>query len=156
MWTKRRKIMPQVKIDSTKGLVQQTGSGIIASSGLSLTPQTIAVPAAAAAGATNTISTDVTLVILTPANGVNDRVYLPAPAGVPAGKVYFVTAVAACELSSKGDGTNVTTVNGTGVTDAAGAFAEELALAAETVSMCIRESATAWRVVTMADGGTPA
>ena len=146
--------MPQVKIDSTKGLIQKSGSGIIASSGLSLTPVALEAPAAAVAGATNTISSDATVVILTRANDADDRVYLPAPADVPAGKVYFLVATVALELGSKGDGTNVTTINGTNVTNGAGAFAAELALGAETVSMCIRESATAWRVVTMADGGT--
>lgn len=146
--------MPQVKIDSTKGLIQKSGSGIIATSGLSLTPASLTVPAAAAAGATNTIASDVTTVILTPTNDANDRAYLPAPADVPAGKVYFLIATAALELGSKGDGTNVTTINGTNVTLANGGFAAELALGGETVSMCIRESATAWRVVTMADGGT--
>ena len=147
--------MPKVLVDSTKGLYQETGAGINISNGISLTPVSLAAPAAAAATAASTIGIDQTVVIVTNVNDANDRIYLPAPASVPAGKVYYLVASEAFELSSKGDGTNVTTINGTNVTNGAGAYAAELAVTAETVLMCIRDSATSWRVVVMADGGTP-
>jgi hypothetical protein len=147
--------MPKVNITSTRGLVQETGSGVVMANSLSLTPGTITAAAAAEAAPATTLAVDETFVIVTSGTATH-RIYLPAPADVPAGKVYFLTCLATgYELSSKGDGSNITTINGTNVTDAAGDYAAELAITAETVMMCIRESATSWRVVAMADGGTP-
>jgi hypothetical protein len=147
--------MPKVVINSNQGLHQVTGAGVVMANSLSLTPGTITAAAEAEAAAATTLGLDETFVIVTSGNA-DRRIYLPAPADVPAGKVYFLTCVATgYELSSKGDGTNITTINGTNVTLANGNYAAELAVAAEAVMMCIRESATSWRVVAMADGGTP-
>jgi len=147
--------MPKVLVNSTKGLFQETGSGVSIANGISLTPVSLVAPAAAAATASSTIGIDQTVVIVTNATNADDRIYLPAPASVPAGKIYYLVASEGFELSSKGDGTNVTTINGISVTNGAGAYAAELAITVETVVMCIRDSATSWRVVVMADGGTP-
>ena len=145
--------MPKVVTTSAQGLVQSAGTGVRINNGLSLGGiQSIAVPTAAAAAAASRIDKDATVVILSSA-GANNRVYLPDPAGVPEGKVYLLILGGAtnCELCT--EGTSIAFNDVTGVTDGAGAAAKELVLVAQTVSMCIRESATKWRIVTMADGG---
>ena len=140
--------MPKVKIDSSKGLNQFSGVGYV------LTPATLEAPAAAAAGSTNTL-TQAAMTIVTNANNGNDRVYLPSPTDCDLGQVIRLVASEDFELSSKGDGTTQTTINGTQVTNAAGAFAAELDVTAGTVLDCIKTGANAWTVVVQASGGTP-
>ena len=148
--------MPKVDITSNKGLVQQTGSGIVVNNGMSLTPvAAIADGDTGQATAAITIPEDATTILVTNASDADDRLYLPSPSDVPAGKVYFVVASEAFELCSKGNGAVATTINGTAVTNSNGTFLKELEVAAETVLMCIRDSATSWRVVVAVDGGTP-
>jgi len=145
--------MPKVVTTSAKGLVQSTGAGVQINNGLSLGGiQTITVPAAAAAAAASRISADTTTVILSSA-GAGNRVYLPDPGSVPAGKIYFLILGGStnCELCS--EGVSVAFNDTTGVTSGSGAAAKELVLVAQTVTVCIRESATKWRIVTLADGG---
>ena len=78
--------------------------------------------------------------------------YLPSPTNVSTGKVYIlVTDGTGCELSSEGDGTTATTINGVAVTNAGGAFAKELALAASGTFIAIKTGDNAWTVT----GGTP-
>ena len=147
--------MPKVDVSSNLGLVQQTGSGIVINNGMSFTPVAAIADGEGQATAAITISADATIILVTNETNGNDRLYLPAPADVPAGKIYYLVASEAFELCSRGDGTNITTINGTNVTNGAGAFAAELDINAGTVMMCIRDSATSWRVVTLAAGGTP-
>ena len=143
--------MPKVKIDSTKGLVQQAGSGIVAASGLSLTPSTLQAPAAAAGGATNTISSDSTVVIVSNATNGDDAIYLPDPATSPAGKIYWLVATEAFELRVLGD---TSKISGVAATNGGGAATKELAVSAGGVLMCIRQAADDWKVVVMANAGT--
>ena len=151
--------MPKVVINGRKGLVQSSGSGTLINSGLALgNVQTIAVPAAAAAGASvagtvNQISTDATIVILNQTNDANDRVYLPDPASLPEGKVYIlIIGGGVVELCTEGK--NISFNDTATVTHAGtGAAVLELALVDETVNLCIRESSSKWRIVTLADAG---
>ena len=144
-----------------KGLVQSSGAGVNIQGGLALSGvQTIEAPAAAAATAASTIKTDVSFVTVSNATNANDRIYLPSPADVVTGHRIWIHASEAFELSSKGDGTTATTINGTAVTNGAGAFAEELAVTAATVLLCIKNGANAWLVLSMGAHqnalGTPA
>ena len=140
--------MPKIKIDADKGLNQFSGKGYV------LTPATLEAPAAAAAGSTNTL-TQAAMTIVTNATNGDDRVYLPSPTDCDLGQVIRLLASEAFELSSKGDGTTATTINGTNVTDAAGAYAAELAITAGTVLDCIKTGDNAWTAVVQASAGTP-
>lgn len=109
--------------------------------------QAVAVPAAAAAAAASRILSTATVVTLTPANDANDRAYLPSPTSVVDGKVYIIQSTATgCELSAEGDGTTATTINATEVTNSAGAYAKELALAASSTFIAVKTGANAWTV----------
>jgi len=140
--------MPKIKIDSSKGLNQFSGEGYV------LTPATLSAPAPAAAGSTNTL-TQAAMTIVSNVNNGADRVYLPSPTDCDLGQVIRLIAAEAFELSSKGDGTTETSINGTNVTDAAGAVAAELAVSAGTVLDCIKTGDNAWTVVVQASAGTP-
>ncbi len=132
--------MPKVKVDASKGLNQFTGTGYV------LTPATISAPAAAAAGSTNTL-TQAALTIVTTANNANDRVYLPSPADCDLGQVIRLAVGAnGFELSSKGDGTTATTINGTAVTAANGTYSKEIAIAAHSLVTCVKIGDNAWLV----------
>ena len=144
--------MVKVVVDDKKGLVQKSGSGLELDSHLRLASnETIDAPAAAAAVAASTIGTNISLVFVTQANNANDRIYLPSPADVPMGHVVIVvdTEGNGFELSSKGDGTTATTINGVAVTNGAGVYAKELAVSADQTLMCIKVGANAWNVGTM-------
>lgn len=120
--------------------------------GLHLTVQTVTVPQADAAATASRILTTATVIRLNATNNADDRAYLPSPTDVSTGKVYILlTDGTGCELSSEGDGTTVTTINGIDVTDAAGDFAKELALAASGTFIAIKTGANAWTVT----GGNP-
>ena len=110
------------------------------------------VTAAAGEATANTISASATFVYC---NSTNDDhiVYLPSPADVPDGKVYFlVTDVTKkCELSSKWDGTTKTTINGVEVTNASGEHAAELELQVNCNYVVVKTGANAWTVT----GKTP-
>lgn len=109
--------------------------------------QAVAVPDEAAAATASRILTTATIVTLTPDNDANDRAYLPSPTSVGDGKVYIIqTTATGCELSAEGDGTTPTTINGTEVTNAAGAYAKELALAASSTFIAVKTGANAWTV----------
>ena len=139
--------MPKVVFTNAKGLVQQTGTGIELNGSLNLTGiSTIDAPAVAAATDASTISADTNLQFVTQANNANDRLYLPSPTAVPMGHMVIVvdTEGTGFELSSKGDGTTATTINGTAVTDAAGAYAKELAFAADQMAVVVKVGANAW------------
>ena len=141
--------MPKIKIDATSGLNQFSGSGYV------LTPETFSAPAAAPADSTNTL-TQAAFTIVTPANNANDRVYLPSPSDCDLGQVIRLAAAGTVgfELSSKGDGTTATTINGVEVTNGAGAFAKELAIPAHTLITCVKTGANAW-LCGDPDAGTP-
>ena len=146
--------MVKVVIDDAKGLVSRAGSGLEVKSGHAYSGvQSIEAPAAAAAVAGSTISTAVSFVTVTNATNANDRVYLPSPTDVAMGHRIWIHASEAFELSSKGDGTTATTINGTAVTDAAGAYAKELDVTAATVLLCIKNAANAWLVMSMGAAG---
>ena len=149
---KGRLIMPKVVIEEKKGLVQQAGSGFEIDTRLRLkSNQTIDAPAAAAATDASTINTGNSLIFVTQANDANDRIYLPSPTDVPLGHVVIVvdTEGAGFELSSKGDGTTATTINGVAVTGANGSYLKELAVSADQTLMCTKVGANAWMVGTM-------
>ena len=132
--------MPKVKVDASKGLNQFTGTGYV------LTPATISAPAAAPAGSTNTL-TQAALTIVTPVNNAEDRVYLPSPTECDLGQVIrLAVGATGFELSSKGDGTTATTINGTPVTAADGAYAAEIAIAAQSLVTCVKIGDNAWLV----------
>ena len=132
--------MPKVKVDASKGLNQFTGTGYV------LTPATISAPAAGEAGSTNTL-TQAALTIVTPANNANDRVYLPSPTDCDLGQVIrLAVGATGFELSSKGDGTTATTINGTAVTNANGTFSKEIAIAAQSLVTCVKIGDNAWLV----------
>lgn len=144
--------MPKIVYTNKKGLVQETGSGIELGGSLNLTSQsTIDAPTAAAAVTASTISVDTNLQLVTQANDANDRIYLPSPTEVPNGHVLIIvdTDGGGFELSSKGDGTTATTINGTAVTNAAGVYSKELAFAANVTAVCVKSGANAWSVGTM-------
>ena len=107
---------------------------------------TSALAAAAAAVAATTILTTASVVTLTQTNNANDRVYLPSPTSVPLGKMYVIVVNSIVELSSVGDGTTETTINGVNVTNGAGAYAAEVALAVGTY-FAIKVGANAWGLV---------
>ena len=140
--------MPKIKIDASAGLNQFSGAGYV------LTPATISAPAAAAAGSSNTL-TQAALTFVSNENDANDRVYLPSPTECDDGQVIEIYAVEAFELSAKGDGVTATTINGTEVTNAAGAFSKELAVAAGSLVRCIKTGDNAWTAVLTASAGTP-
>ena len=102
------------------------------------------------AAAATTISVDSNVVVVTNATNGNDRLYLPSPTACPTGHVLLISAAEAFELSSKGDGATATTINGTDVTDAAGAYARELDVAANALLLCVKTGANAWSVATWA------
>ena len=146
--------MVKVVIDDAKGLVSRAGSGLEVKSGHAYTGVTT-VQAAGQTAATNaiTIPTDVSFVTVDNATNANDRAYLPSPTDVAMGHRIWIHASEAFELSSKGDGTTATTINGTAVTDAAGDYAKELDITAATVLLCIKNGANAWLVITMGTAG---
>jgi hypothetical protein len=105
-----------------------------------------AAAAAEAATATTVVSTS-PLVLVTSANAAH-RIYLPSPTTVPMGftiKLQEVSKVG-YELSSKGDGTTITTMNSDNATDAAGDFAAELAIARGLLVTAVKTGANAWSV----------
>jgi len=108
--------------------------------------QAVAVPAADDAAEASSILSTTSIATLTPANGVNDRAYLPSPTLVELGRVVVIVATAACELSAEGDGVTATTINGTAVTNAAGEYAAEVALAAGTY-LAIKTGTNAWGLI---------
>ena len=139
--------MPKIVYTNKKGLVQESGTGIELNGSTNLTGiSTIDAPAAGAAVSASTISADTNLQFVTQANNANDRLYLPSPADVPLGHMIIVvdTEGTGFELSSKGDGTTATTINGTAVTDAAGAYSKELAFAADQMAVVVKVGANAW------------
>ena len=141
--------MPKVKLDASKGLNQFTGSGYV------LTPATISAPAAAGADATNTL-TQAALTIVTPTNGADDRVYLPSPTDCDLGQVIrLAVGATGFELSSKGDGTTATTINGIEVTNAGGVYAAEIAIQAQSLVTCVKIGSNAWLVADDAGAAAP-
>jgi hypothetical protein len=64
----------------------------------------------------------------------------------------ILQAAAAYELSSKGDGTTATTINGTAVTNGAGAYAKELDVAANTMLICVKTGDNAWTCISGTQG----
>ena len=109
--------------------------------------QAVAVPGVAAAATASRILSTATVVTLTPDSNAADRAYLPSPTSVVDGKLYIIqTTATGCELSAEGDGTTATTINGTAVTDAAGVYAKELALAASSTFIAVKTGANAWTV----------
>jgi len=144
--------MPKVIVDNKKGLYQEGGAGLEIGGNLRLASnETIDAPSAAAAAAASTVSTNSTLVFVTQANGANDRIYLPSPTDVPMGHIVVVvdTEGNGFELSSKGDGTTATTINGVAVTNAGGVYAKELAVSADQTLLCVKIGANAWSAGTM-------
>ena len=132
--------MPKVKVDASKGLNQFTGTGYV------LAPATISAPASAEAGSTNTL-TQAALTIVTPANGAGDRVYLPSPTECDLGQIIrLAVGATGFELSSKGDGTTATTINGIEVTAADGSYSKEIAIAAQSLVTCVKIGDNAWLV----------
>jgi len=120
-----------------------------------LKTQSITTVAADEAVAASTIATGPNVVLVTVGVGANDRFYLPSPTEVALGKVYVINVGATgCEMSSKGDGVTATTINGTAVTTAAGAYAAERALAAQSTTIVMKTGANAWSTMGQA-GGTP-
>jgi hypothetical protein len=147
--------MPKAVHTDAKGLVQSSGTGFRANSGFSLGGvQSLSAPAAAegSAGASNLINEDASVIIVSNANNANDRIYLPDPAKQPAGKLYLLIATEAFELSSLGTSISI---NDEAVSDSSGDFAAELAITAQTIMICIKQSDTVWRVGAIADGGAP-
>ncbi len=145
--------MVKVVIDNAKGLVQHAGNGTQVKNGFAMnSSDTIEAPAAAAAVAASTISTAANFVTVSQANDANDRIYLPSPTDVPLGHIVILSAADAFELSSKGDGSTATTINGTAVTDAAGAFSKELAVSAGSMLVCVKIGANAWSCILGGDG----
>jgi hypothetical protein len=148
--------MPKVIVDATKGLYQTTAdtnnSALNINSGLVATPYAQSAPDEAEAVAASTIPVDQTLILVTQENDANDRVYLPSPSDVPDGKVYYVAAVSAFELSTKGDGSSATTLNGVASTGSDGTFLKEIAIAAGTGAVCVKTSALNWAVIGAAAG----
>ena len=141
--------MPKVVITGKKGLVQSAGTGIELNGSTNLTGvSTIDAPSAAEAASTSTVSKNTNLQLVTQANNANDRIYLPSPTDVPLGHVIVVVDKEGTgfELSSKGDGTTATTINGTAVTDGAGAYAKELAFAADQMAVAMKIGTNAWSV----------
>lgn len=149
--------MPKVSYTVGKGLVQEAGSGFtIAGAALALSVQDVEAPAAAAAAAASRIGVATSIARVSQANDANDRAYLPSPTSVPDGHMVLVVDVggAGFELSSEGDGTTATTINGTAVTNGAGVYAAELAVAADQTILCTKAGANAWVCSTMT-AGTP-
>ena len=145
--------MPKVVVNHAKGLVQETGIGMEIDSRLALGVATIAAPAAAAAAAAtgNRIDTTKAVHVVTNANDANDRIYLPDPATLPDGTTYILIADEAFELST--EGSSIAMNDATGCTNAAGVVQKELAITVDTAVMCIRQSATKWRIVSLGDAG---
>ena len=145
--------MPKVVINNKKGLVQETGAGTEINGGLALGVQVLAAPdeAEGSAAAGNLISEDATIIVVSQTNDANDRIYLPDPAQQPDGKVYFLIATQQFELSTLG--TSIAVNDTAGVSESDGTYGKELEITSQTVMMCIKQSDTVWRVVTLADGG---
>ena len=144
--------MPKVEISSAKGLVQSAGSGFTFNGvATALSTQSISAPAAAAASDTSRILTTTQLALISQANDANDRVYLPSPTAVPTGHWVIISDITGggYELSAEGDGTTATTINGTAVTNGAGVYAKELAVAADATLIATKSGANAWVVGTM-------
>tara|TARA_A100001515_G_scaffold63642_1_gene50459 strand:- start:2206 stop:2652 length:447 start_codon:yes stop_codon:yes gene_type:complete len=145
--------MVKVVVDDVKGLVQKGGTGLEIKNSFAMTSgHTIEAPAAAAAVAASTISTQASFVSVTNANNSNDRIYLPSPTDVPLGHMVVISALEAFELSSKGDGTTATTINGVAVTNAAGVYSKELAVAAGAALVVTKIGDNAWSVILSGDG----
>jgi len=147
--------MPKVVVDSKKGLVQEAGQGLtLKDVGLALSKQSVDAPAAAAAAAASRILVGSSVVWVTQANGANDRAYLPSPTSVPNGHIVIIADAEGngFELSSEGDGTTATTINGTAVTNGAGVYSKELAIAANVCAIAVKTGANAWHVGTLAVG----
>jgi len=147
--------MPKVTITDTKGLVQETGTGfIIKNVGLALSKQDVEAPAIAAAATASRILVGSSVIWVDQANDANDRAYLPSPTAVSNGHFVIIVDVgsAGFELSSEGDGTTATTINGTAVTAANGTYDKELAIAANACAIAVKTGANAWHVGTMAVG----
>ena len=143
--------MPKVIYNNRKGLYQAEGTGIEFGGSLNFTGlSTIDANGTGEAVLSGTIGVDTNVQLVTQANNANDRVYLPSPTAVPNGHTLFVidSEGTGFELSSKGDGTTVTTINGTAVTAANGTYAAELAFAANTLAICTKSGANAWSVGT--------
>tara|TARA_R110001583_G_scaffold56185_3_gene169950 strand:- start:96 stop:548 length:453 start_codon:yes stop_codon:yes gene_type:complete len=139
--------MPKVEISSAKGLVQSAGSGFTFNGVASaLSTQSVAAPAAGAAATASRILNTTQLALVSQANDANDRAYLPSPTAVPTGHWVIVTDIggAGFELSSEGDGTTATTINGTAVTNSGGGYIKELAVAADQTIFCTKAGANAW------------
>ena len=137
-----------------KGLVQSAGSGVDIQSAHAYSG-VATVQAAGQTAATNaiTIPTNVSFVTIDNATNGNDRAYLPSPTDVKLGHRIWIHASEAFELASKGDGVTATTINGTAVTNAGGAFTKELDITAATVLLCIKNGANAWLVITLGTAG---
>ena len=136
--------MPKVEISSAKGLVQSAGSGFTFNGVASaLSTQSVAAPAAGAAATASRILNTTQLALVSQANDANDRAYLPSPT---TGHWVIVTDIggAGFELSSEGDGTTATTINGTAVTNSGGGYIKELAVAADQTIFCTKAGANAW------------
>jgi hypothetical protein len=113
----------------------------------------------AEANANNTINATSHVVIVTNrGTDGHDRVYLPSPVDVPLGHTVYVVnthATLAIEVSAKGDGVTATTINGTAVSTAGGAFAAEDAVAAKTFATCVKNAAHSYLVTVSNAGGVP-
>lgn len=82
--------MPKVKVTTSKGLVQETGSGPTAlDSGASIGAQAIAATGANINNCTQIVSSDGGLVLVSGADGTK-AVKLPALADVPAGTMFYI------------------------------------------------------------------
>ena len=139
--------MPKVTVTGAKGLVQSTGTGFVLEDvATALSTQSVEAPAAAAAATASRIKITTQLALVDQANDANDRAYLPSPTSVPTGHWVIITDIggAGFELSSEGDGTTATTINGTAVTNGAGVYSKELAVAADQTIVCTKAGANAW------------
>lgn len=106
--------------------------------------QAITAPAATAAAAASTISTTASVVTLSQTSAATDRVYLPSPTDVDLGRIYVIVASDVVELSSVGDGTTATTINGVAVTNPNGSYLAEVALVQNNVYLAIKTGDNAW------------
>ena len=136
--------------NNQQGLVQSTGVGVQFKNQVSLIgTQSLDAPSAAAAASDSTILASSNLVLVTQQNNANDRIYLPSPADVPVGTIITIIDVEGngYELSSLGDGTTATTINGTAVTNAGGDYSKELAITAYATVTAIKTSANGGNVL---------
>ena len=141
--------MVKAVFNNQQGLVQYAGVGVQFKNQVSLVgTQSLDAPSAAAAASASTILASSNLVLVTQQNNANDRIYLPSPADVPVGTIITIIDVEGngYELSSLGDGTTATTINGTAVTNAGGDYSKELAITAYATVTAIKTSANNWHV----------